>query len=40
MVSELAEYHFTLHHNPRKLNRKADLLSQKLDHEGERQLKV
>lgn len=32
-VSELANYHFTLHHKPGKMNLKADLLSRRADHE-------
>ncbi|SJL04219.1 uncharacterized protein ARMOST_07580 [Armillaria ostoyae] len=31
-VTELAEYHFTLHHKPGTSNRKADLLSRRADH--------
>ncbi len=32
-VTELAEYHFTLHHKAGTANKKADLLSQRADHE-------
>ncbi len=32
-VTELAEYHFSLHHKPGTANKKADLLSQRADHE-------
>ncbi len=32
-VTELAEYHFSLHHKPGMVNKKADLLSQRADHE-------
>jgi transposase InsO family protein len=32
-VTELANYHFTLHHKPGKTNQKADLLSRRADHE-------
>ncbi len=32
-VTELAEYHFTLHHKPGASNKKADLLSRRADHE-------
>lgn len=32
-VTELAEYHFTLHHNVGAVNKKADLLSRMVDHE-------
>ncbi len=32
-VTELAEYHFVLHHKPGTLNKKADLLSQHDDHD-------
>ncbi len=32
-VTELAEYHFTLHHKPGALNKKADLLSRRADHD-------
>ncbi|SJL13410.1 uncharacterized protein ARMOST_16853 [Armillaria ostoyae] len=31
-VTELAEYHFTLHHKPGTSNKKADLLSRRADH--------
>ncbi len=31
-VTELAEYHFSLHHKPGTANKKADLLSQRADH--------
>ncbi|SJL06708.1 uncharacterized protein ARMOST_10050 [Armillaria ostoyae] len=31
-VTELAEYHFTLHHKPGASNKKADLLSRRADH--------
>ncbi|SJL16278.1 uncharacterized protein ARMOST_19798 [Armillaria ostoyae] len=31
-VTELVEYHFTLHHKPGAANRKADLLSRRADH--------
>ncbi|SJL03598.1 uncharacterized protein ARMOST_06955 [Armillaria ostoyae] len=31
-VTELAEYHFTLHHKPGAANKKADLLSRRADH--------
>ncbi|SJL13670.1 uncharacterized protein ARMOST_17118 [Armillaria ostoyae] len=31
-VTELAEYHFTLHHKPGASNKKADLLSRRTDH--------
>ncbi len=32
-VTELAKYHFSLHHKPGAQNKKADLLSQQADHE-------
>ncbi len=32
-VTELAEYHFSLHHKPGASNKKADLLSRRPDHE-------
>ncbi len=32
-VTELAEYHFSLHHKPGTSNKKADLLSRRTDHE-------
>ncbi len=32
-VTELAEYHFVLHHKPGALNKKADLLSRRDDHD-------
>ena len=32
-VTELAEYHFSLHHKPGTANKKADLLSRRADHE-------
>ncbi len=32
-VTELAEYHFILQHKPSILNKKADLLSQRDDHD-------
>ncbi len=32
-VTELAEYHFSLHHKPGASNKKADLLSRRADHE-------
>ncbi len=32
-VTELAEYHFMLHHKPGTLNKKADLLSRRDDHD-------
>lgn len=32
-VTELAEYHFTLHHQPGMANKKADLLSRQDDHD-------
>ncbi len=32
-VTELAEYHFSLHHKPGTVNKKANLLSQRADHE-------
>lgn len=36
-VSELANYHYTLHHKPGKMHTKPDLLSRRADHEkGER----
>ncbi len=33
LVTELAEYHFTLHHKPGASNKKADLLSRRADHD-------
>jgi hypothetical protein len=30
---ELAEYNFTLHHRPGALNKRADLLSRRSDHD-------
>ncbi len=32
-MTKLAEYHFTLHHKPGALNKKADLLSHRDDHD-------
>ncbi len=32
-VTELVEYHFVLHHKPGTLNKKADLLSHRNDHD-------
>ncbi len=32
-VTELAEYHFSLHHKPGASNKKADLLSRRADHD-------
>ncbi len=32
-VTELVEYHFSLHHKPGALNKKADLLSRRADHD-------
>ena len=32
-VTELVEYHFTLHHQPGMANKKADLLSRRDDHD-------
>ncbi len=32
-VTELVEYHFSLHHKPGVSNKKADLLSRRADHE-------
>ena len=31
-MTELGEYNFTMHHKPRKMNIKADILSRRADH--------